>query len=219
MAYSQDKGRQFWLAFDQHFKFEAGTNGLGARYGAIGGYNQPGVTWYDSIIDQDRATFEAYANTNKDTIEFLAGAQLEYFEDHFGGDMDAVVSAFQDFAFGVLASPMAPNRGPEPVHTMNGGRFAQDYLSWQGYIEALLVVRPDDAFWSQLRWINGMAWELQARAAPQEAYPNANQPLPADVTKRIADKWQGRTGAEIAEEFGKYQDRTRDWDRERAVVA
>lgn len=219
MTYSHEQGRQFWLAFDQHFKFEAGTNGLGTLYGKLGGYNQPGATWYDSIVDRDPSAFESYGKANKATLESLADAQHDYFQKHFGEDMDAVVCAFQDFAFGILASPTAPNRGSEPIHTMNGGRFAPDYLSWQGFIEALLIVRPNDKFWQQMRWMNGMAWELQARAAPQEAYPNTNQPLSAELTNRITEKWRKRTGAQIAEDFGKYLDQTRDWDRERAAVA
>jgi hypothetical protein len=214
MEYTHALGRQFWLDFDQHFKFEAGSNGLGAKYGAMGGYDRLGQEFAAAM---DANTFPADFNQYVDkpavteAVKFLATAQSDFFGRFFGDDRELVVSAFQDFAFGVLASPNAPNRANEPVHTMNGGLFAADYLSWHGFIEGAIYLLPGNAFWENMRWINGMAWELQVKARPQEIYPNQNEPLSAKVTDAIRQKWQKRTADQIREEFKHYSERPSEW--------
>ncbi len=209
MAYTPEQGRAFWLAFDNHFKFEAGDNGLWDRYESWGGYGNCFQVWRDNL--DTPAVFGDFVTENQDNLKFVAVEQEEFFNSHFNGDLDDMVAAFKDFAFGVLASPDDPNRGAEPVHTMNGGLFASDYASWHGYIEAVLVLEPGSGFWTALRWINGMAWELQIKARPQEIYPNNNTPLAQSITDAIHAKWAGRTAAEIAGDFSRYEEMPDVW--------
>lgn len=212
MPYSQSLGRAFWLAFDDYFKFESGQNGLALRYQAMGGYNQPGRQWRQSRRQGTYPdAFRAYVEKNREPIAFLASEQERFVDRFFAGDKEALVSAFRDFAFGILASPTGKYRAAEPVHTMNGGVFAQDYLSWHGFIESALMVNLSPSFWEHLRWVNGMAWELQAKARPQEIYPNQNEPLPDDVTTAIRRRWEGRNADEIAAEFENYDTRPTEW--------
>lgn len=195
MAYTHELGRQFWRDFDQHFKFELQSNGLAVKYAAMGGYNRLGREFAAATANN---TFPAEFNQYVDkpavagAVRFLATAQSDFFAGVFGNDREMIVSAFQDFAFGVLASPDAPNRAAEPVHTMNG---AADYLSWHGFIEGALHLLPGNVFWEDLRWINGMAWELQVKANTDEGFPNQNAALPANITDAIRQKWQNRTSA------------------------
>ena len=219
MAYTQAIGRQFWLDFDNHFKFESGQNGLWDRYTALGGYDGPSRAWKGARQSGDFPdAFVSYADSHKDNIEFIANEQQTFFTNALTGGTGDIVRAFQDFAFGVLASPGAPNRGAEPVHTMNGGIFARDYLSWHGFIEAAMAVHVNDAFWQEMRWINGMAWELQAKARPQEFFPNQNQPLADIVTNTITERWKARTAEQIAVEFDNYDDRPFQWAQADAVA-
>ena len=211
MSYTPEQGRIFWLAFDNRFKFEAFTNGLWARYESWGGYSNCYAVWKAAQASSTPADFAAYAQQNRENLLFVADEQEAVFTSHFGTDAEAIVSAFRDFAFGVLASPTAPNRGTEPVHTMNGGLFAADYASWHGYIECVLMIRPDSEFWKRLRWVNGMAWELQVKARPQEIFPNQNAPLDAAITNAIRAKWEARTVEEVAGEFVRYDEMPFEW--------
>ena len=212
MAYTQALGRQFWLDFDQYFKFESGQNGLGEKYNEMGGYNRPGMEWHSIITGGSYPEdFHTYVDGVRDPVLFLANEQSEFIKRYFGSDTEQVARAFQDFAFGILASPNAPNRQNEPVHTMNGGLFARDYLSWHGFIEAAIHLLSSDPFWVNLRWINGMGWELQAKARPQEVFPNQNEPLPDAAIKTIREKWEARTDDQIAEEFKHYDERPVEW--------
>jgi len=209
MTYTQATGRRFWFEFDDYFKYKAGQNGLAQRYEEMGGYQRPAQEWLNSrAAGTYPATFTAYANSKGATIDFLAAEQKRYFDQFFIGDMADVIAAFQDFAFGILATP---GRFQEPVHTMNGGLSAEDYLSWHGFIEGALVRGGDAAFWRPMRWINGMAWELQSKARPQEVLPNINEPLPAPVTQAIRDKWEVRTADQIGVEFDNYRTRPIEW--------
>ena len=91
---------------------------------------------------------------------------------------------------------------------MNG---AADYLSWHGFIEGALHLLPGNAFWENLRWINGMAWELQVKANTDEGFPNQNAALPANITDAIRQKWQNRTADQIRVEFKNYDERPSEW--------
>ena len=93
----------------------------------------------------------------------------------------------------------------------NRDTLAQDYLSWHGFIEAALVLGDEPAVWENIRWINGMAWELQVKARPQEVYPNQNEALAQPITDAITAKWQGRSQEEIAVEFENYRLRPVEW--------
>jgi hypothetical protein len=209
MAYTHEMGRQFWEEFDRYFKFEAAKNNLTQYYSAMGGYSNPGAQWLASVGPGGSPNdFDVFADSVKDAIIPLATEQEIFFQNHFQSDPDLITQAFQDFAFGLLASPNAPYRQNEPVHIMNGSKYAQDYLSWHGFNEAAIRCRPGVPIWNGIRWINGMAWELQVTAAPSEQYPNQNQPLPADETTKITDKWKGRTSAEIDDAFSHYADQT-----------
>ncbi len=212
MAYTQELGRRFWLAFDDYFKFGAASNGLAAYYNALGArnYQQPSLEWTRSRAGGTPDSFKSYVDARRDTFAFLASEQKRMF-DEFLPSPEWVISAFQDFAYGVLASPTAPNRQNEPVHTMNGGIGAQDYLSWHGFIEAANHLRLDPAFWERIRWVNGMGWELQAKARPQEVFPNLNRPLAPEVTAGIRQKWEARSAADIATEFDNYATRPSEW--------
>jgi hypothetical protein len=208
MVYTQNLGRKFWLAFDNHFKFESEKNGLAKKYDELGDYSRPSRVWRESRRAGNPQIFATYVVEKKAPIEFLAKEQKAYFERFFGLEMEDVVAAFQDFAFGIFASPNAPHREDEPVHTMNG---AGDYLSWHGFNEAAILSGVDANFWTHLRWINGMAWELQVKAGPAEIFPNQNQPLPTRVTQAIRKKWQHRTAEEIAQKFDHFHTRPADW--------
>jgi len=210
MVYTQAAGRQFWLDFDQHFKFSSGTNGLAQKYNEMGGYDAPGAIWHAAISAGQPQQFVDYVQSVKQPLSFISEAQKAFINKYFPQTED-LARAFQDFAFGILASPNAPNRQGEPVHTMNGGLGARDYLSWHGCIEGALLLFPADAFWTNLRWISGMAWELQVKARPQEVFPNMNEPLPNNVTNAIRAKWEARSPAEITEEFRNYDTRPNDW--------
>jgi hypothetical protein len=209
MAYTQALGRQFWFEFDKYFKYDAAVNGLGQKYDEMGGYDRAATEWGISRRAPDFPTgFKAYVLEKKDPIDFLAKEQKKYFDRFFAGETADIVSAFQDFAFGILSTP---TRTLEPVHTMNGGLFAQDYLSWYGFMEAAIIRGNEVPFWTSLRWIGGMAWELQAKARPQEVLPNMNEPLPVQVTQVIKQKWEKRTAEQIAVEFENYRTRPIEW--------
>ena len=212
MTYTQAIGRKFWFDFDDYFKFKAGSNGVADRYTALGGYNAPAQKWAEARAAGDMSIFTAYCEEKKEDILYLAAEQRSFFDSAFNGDTDNVKRAFQDFAFGILASPGTTERPPnELVHTMNGGLLAQDYHSWHGFIEAALVLEDEPDFWTDLRWINGMGWELQCKARPQEIYPNQNEPLAQQVTDSITIKWIGRDAEEIAVEFDNYGSRPFEW--------
>ena len=121
MVYTQAAGRQFWLDFDQHFKFASGTNGLGEKYNEMGGYDAPGAVWHAAINAGQPQQFVDYVQSVKQPLSFISEAQKTFINKYFPQTED-LARAFQDFAFGILASPNAPNRQGEPVHTMNGGR-------------------------------------------------------------------------------------------------
>ena len=189
MTYTQAIGRQFWLTFDDHFKFESGSNGLAQRYASMGGYNGPSRAWVAARSGGNfPSDFENYVAANEDTVIFLAKEQKSFFDQNFTDGLPDIILAMQDFAFGVLASPNGLNRQNEPVHTMNGGLNAVDYLSWHGFIEAAIVAKADVDFWTEFRWVNGMAWELQVKSRPQEIPPNQNEPLSQVVTAAIHHK-------------------------------
>ena len=214
MAYTPELGRQFWQAFDDHFKYKAGANGLAALYEAMGEYNRPALEWHAARqAGTFPQAFQSYVTANQRPIAAIADEQREFFSRFFGLNADEIALAFQDFAFGVLASPEDPERKRrrEPVHTMNGGVRAADYLSWHGFAEAALLLQPDKDLWTALRWINGMAWELAAKARPQEVFPNRNRPLAPTVTAAIRDKWAGRTEEQIRIEFDNYRTRPDEW--------
>lgn len=212
MPYTQEQGRAFWLAFDNHFKFEAQQNGLWARYESWGGYNHCYSEWLNARSSGNfPGGLVQFSEANRENLEFVADEQEAYFTQHFDGRIDDITAAFKDFAFGILESHDQPNRGAEPVHTMNGSEFAGDYASWHGYIETMLLLRPDSEFWINLRWINGMAWELQVKARPQEIYPNHNTPLDSAITTAIEAKWRARTAEEMAKEFEDYQSKPFEW--------
>jgi hypothetical protein len=213
MVYTQALGRQFWLDFDQYFKFSSGTNGLREKYNAMGGYDRLGQEFLGAMqAGSFPKDFRSYVDGAqvKAAVLFLAKQQSDFL-NRFFIDKEEIIRAFQDFAFGVLASPNAPNRQGEPVHTMNGGLFAADYLSWHGFIEAAIYLLPGDNFWVNLRWINGMAWELQVKARPQEVFPNQNEALPDVVVSAIRKKWENRTAEQIGEEFKNYETRPSEW--------
>jgi hypothetical protein len=218
MAYTHEDGRRFWEAFDRYFKFESGGNGMAALYSQMGGYSGPSQQWMASISAGNMADFDQYVQDVAPVVTQLAIKQEEHFQQYFQSDPADICLAFQDFAFGVLASPKAPYRGSEPVHMMNGSRFAQDYLSWHGFITAAVVCRPGVALWPALRWINGMAWELQVKAAPSESYPNTNKPLAQTITDEVKARWKSRTQAQIDEAFSHYFDRTRTFKAERLAL-
>ena len=212
MSYTQALGRKFWFDFDDYFKFKSGQNGLWAKYEAFGGYAAPSDKWVEARRTQDMDIFNTYCDDNKDNILFVAGEQRKYFLNYFVNESDDIMRAFQDFAFGILASPNTTERPQdELVHTMNGGLAARDYLSWHGFIEAALVLGDEPTVWENIRWINGMAWELQVKARPQEVYPNQNEPLAQPITDAITTKWQGRNQEEIAVEFDNYRRRPVEW--------
>ena len=211
MSYTQALGREFWFDFDDYFKFKSRQNGLFERYEAFGGYLAPSDKWIEARRALNVDIFNTFCDDNKENILFVAGEQREYFLKYFDNEFDDIVRAFQDFAFGVLASPDSTERPREPVHTMNGGLAARDYLSWHGFIEAALVLGDEPAVWTNIRWINGMAWELQVKARPQEIYPNQNEPLAQPIIEAITSKWQGRSQEEIAVEFDNYRRRPIDW--------
>ena len=214
MSYTPEMGRKFWKDFDEYFKYRARENGLNAKYDAMGGYDGPARQWVTTRADGTYpASFRTFANTVREPVEFLAKEQNAFFTRHFGGTGDDIVSAFQDFAFGVLATPDDPFRirFREPVHTMNGSAGAADYLSWYGFVEAALALSIDESFWKDIRWIIGMAWELQVKSRAQEIFPNRNRPLSESVTQKIRDKWKLRGAAEIAIEFDNYRNRPDEW--------
>lgn len=208
MTYTQALGRQFWFEFDDYFKYKAAQNGLGQKYTDMGGYNRPATEWVTARRNGNYPTaFVNYVTGKGAVIDFLAKEQKNYFDRFFSGNEADTVAALQDFAFGVLSTPGRV----EPVHTMNGGLSAQDYLSWHGFIEAAIVRGNDLAFWTPFRWMNGMAWEMQCKARPQEVLPNMNEPLPAPVIQVIRQKWEGRTAEQIAIEFDNYRTRPIEW--------
>jgi hypothetical protein len=214
MAYTHEQGRKFWQAFDDHFKYKARQNGLLQRYDDMGGYNQPAIQWGSAReAGNFPKAFRDYALSVQETVAFLANEQKGFFSRFFDLNSGDVVLAFRDFAFGILASPDDPERRRhrEPVHIMNGAGSAPDFYSWHGFIEAAIVLETDAAFWTQLRWINGISWELSAKARPQKVSPNRNEPLPAAVTTAIRDKWAARTDAQIGIEFDNYLTRPDEW--------
>lgn len=215
MVYTPEMGRQFWKEFDEHFKYRSRQNGLAEKYRQMGGaYNAPAKRWVETrAAGEYPAKFHEFVKSVRDPIEFVAKEQAAFFTRHFGGALDDMVLAFQDFSFGVLATPDDPfrKRAREPVHTMNGSAGASDYLSWHGFIEAVLALGVDDALWKNMRWMNGMTWELQVKARAQEVFPNKNRPLPQPVTQGIRDKWSRRQAEEIAIEFDNYEKRPNEW--------
>jgi hypothetical protein len=210
MAYTQAAGRAFWLDFDQQFKFGASANGLMQKYTEMGGYSAPSQVWRAAAAAGEMRNFEAYVVQVAEPLKFVAGAHKKFMQDHFQDDED-LIRVLQDFAFGVLASPNAPNRQNEPVHTMNGGIDALDYLSWFGFIEGAIQLFPGDEFWTKLRWMVGMAWELQVKSRPQELFPNMNEPLYSVATQHIREKWQAYSEEQVREEFRNYNTRPIDW--------
>lgn len=218
MAYTHEDGRRFWEAFDRYFKYEAGPNGMGVLYSQMGGYSAPAQQWMASVSAGNMADFDKFVQDVAPVVTQLAIRQEEYFQQYFQSDPATICLAFQDFAFGVLASPDAPYRGGEPVHMMNGSRLAQDYLSWHGFITAAVVCRPGVALWPALRWINGMAWELQVKAAPSEEYPNSNKPLAQAATDEVKVRWESRAQAQIDDAFSHYFDQTRTFKAERLAL-
>lgn len=215
MAYTTESGRNFWHEFDRHFRYEAAKNGFLDAYKELGG---DGALADALLMARANGTypksFAEFVDSKRTAVEHLANSQMAFIESKLTSE-DDIVSAFEDFAFGVLDSASSDHRtaANDTRHTMSGGAYADGYRHWNGFAQAAITLGLDVDFWSFLQRVNGMAWELHVKSHPLET--GDYKRLSDRETSSIKERWLSLSPEQIASKFDEYSAQTEAWISER----
>lgn len=200
----RQRASDFWLEFDNAFNpgFGQVSDEVFDAYGAIDIPDGPVQRWrhhrrngtYPDGFRQDM-------DRNRDAHLFIAAKQLEFVDQHFGGDPGAERKAFEWFGEGVLFDDRRPPT--EKVHKMDIGGPNDPpigYHRWHACIRAAVMVGADSERWLAIDRLVGLAWAIQSEARPEEDSPD-NPGLPAERLTELGEHWMGLGFAELDTEF------------------
>lgn len=129
--------------------------------------------------------FIAYMSPITGPLTVLSDVQAMVFDAFFWPHDPRLVSAFADFAQGVLYDP----RHTPPVHTM-GSEPPVGYHVWHIFMQAMIFLGIDPPRWRKIAPINGFAWAVQSIAKPVQT--EVNPPLPVRTVRHLAHTWLRR---------------------------
>jgi hypothetical protein len=193
MAYTRDKGRDFWFDFDNQTLFQRTpevTDALNRAYFAHG-------LNFDSVMSGLRLSFAAADHPTQfvalvkvgqqgfvDLAQIQIGIMLMHLED-----AASIQSAFEDFGQGVLFD----NRPGRPlgrrIHMMDGTPDTWvGYHRWHAFARAAILLGADANLWLHIDRCIALAWAIQTEANPTVDRPD-NPGLPADRLQALRNAW------------------------------
>jgi len=107
-------------------------------------------------------------------IKFLADEQLRILEDHFHGDLNIELKAFEDFGQGILYDNNKEHKRllGDRIHKMDTGwpQPPIGYHRWHAFIRAteLMNLGSKDR-WLQIDQYVGLAWIIQCTQIPKDS--------------------------------------------------
>lgn len=207
MAYTPDKGREFWFAFDEKFLPSANLGQEVKQIYIALGFN------FDLALQarEDSRLAETYPDSFiaalqefGEPIAHLLKLQLALIDTHFPGNADDVQRAFEDFGMGVLYNPQRPVG--RKVHMMDTGGPSSPpigYHRWHGYSRGAVLLGVDAERWERLDRNIGLAWNIQSILKPVQDKPN-NPPMDDAKLAELRNRWQLLTTEEIEQEFDSF---------------
>ncbi|MFE0796986.1 hypothetical protein [Streptomyces mutabilis] len=197
------RANELWYMFDETTLYNVGPE-LEQAFTDI--ETALGDGWERAIFDAWMAmaatsdyphNFIEYVTPIKGPLAVLSKAQLGVFDTYYRPGGRGIVSAFADFAQGVLYDP----RRERPVHTMNGNP-PPGYHIWFIFMRSMMLLDISRHRWEQMAPVNAMAWALQTIAKPTQM--EVKEPLPRQVVVREAVKWLPRSVRQLDRDFLSY---------------
>ncbi|MFG1670726.1 hypothetical protein [Streptomyces sp. Y7] len=197
------RANELWYQFDEVTLYNASPE-LEQAYADIA--TALGDKWERAIFDTWMSmaksseyphNFTEYVTPIRGPLQVLSKAQLGVLDTYYRPHSRGLVSAFADFAQGVLYDP----RRERPVHTMNGNP-PPGYHIWFIFMRAMTLLGIDRHRWECIAPINAMAWAVQTIAKPDQW--NVKEPLPRATVAREAAKWLPRGITRLDRDFQSY---------------
>ncbi|WP_238014376.1 hypothetical protein KZZ52_32435 [Dactylosporangium sp. AC04546] len=193
---------EFWYQFDEASLYNR-TQETKDAFNAIEQYVVGGGEW--GFVDRwlqfyaepgYPGSFTEYVTPIREPLAVLSRVELEVFDRYYRRHDPRLVSAFADFAQGVLYDP---RRGV--VHTMDGYDPVgyPGYRVWHVFQRSMMFLGIDTDRWRVLNPINGFAWAVQSLAKP--SMEHVNPPLPRATVARLAARWLPLSPRRLDEEF------------------
>jgi hypothetical protein len=168
MAYTRDKGREFWIDFDNQARFSSTFDDAYAK-----AYFDHGLS-FDSIMNALRvsfaradhpAHFESVIRASRDGFRELASMQLTIMDAHLDDDA-GIQSAFEDFGQGVLFDDRPSRPTGIKIHMMDGSPDTWvGYHRWHAFARAAVLLGADPR-WLHINRCISLAWAIQTEANP-----------------------------------------------------
>jgi len=193
MAYTREKGKEFWYQFDNQTLFQRTPEVNAAMVGA---YFSHGLT-FDSVYESLRtslngndhpAEFKAVVEVGRAGFIELASIQNGIMEAHLE-DENGIQSAFEDFGQGVLFDDRSPRPTTRHIHMMDGTPDNWvGYHRWHAFARAAALLGAPADRWLLINRCIALAWAIQTEANPTVDAQN-NPGLPNQRLEALREVW------------------------------
>jgi len=205
MAYTRQKGIDFWYEFDNVFALNV-PNDVRQTYAALGNFidrprNQLRLRRSQGTYPQK---FVEDMTPLRNGLLFLAERQLQIMNMHFPDAPADLQLAFEDFGQGILWDdrPLRVNNNL-PLHMMDGAAATMvGYHRWNGFIRAVMLLGADENSWITINRYVALACAIQTRLNPNQGNRN-NPAIQAEVLRSLRDKWLVMNADQLDREFNR----------------
>jgi len=192
MAYTRDKGRDFFFDFDNQTLFQRTPEVEDALARA---YFNHGLS-FDSVMSALRvsfagkdhpAHFESVIQPGMDGFLDLAAIQLGIMGAHLVDNAE-IQNAFEDFGQGVLFDSRPSRPSGRRIHMMDGSPETWvGYHRWHAFARAAMLLGADPR-WLHVNRCIALAWAIQTEADPPLDNPS-NPGLASGRLQELRDAW------------------------------
>jgi hypothetical protein len=206
MAYTRQRGIDFWYEFDNVFLLQPPQD-IAEAYRRLG----------RDFIDKPRnflrlrriqgtypQRFVDDVMPLKDGLLHLANRQLQIMDEHFPEAPADLQQAFEEFGQGILWDdrPDRVERGI-PIHMMDGAAATMvGYHRWNGIIRAAILLGADEERWLAVNRFVALACAIQTKLSPVQNSPN-NPPIEVDLLETLRDRWLVMSADQLDMEFAR----------------
>jgi hypothetical protein len=197
------RANEFWYQFDEAFLYKKSRelqDAFNAIFAVTGGVGESDLyqVWLHRVGKPDYPhNFTAIMAPVREPLQVVSRLQLAVFDSFYWRHDPRLITAFADFAQGVLYDPRRL-AVQEPVHTMNGDPPV-GYHVWHVLLRAMMFLGIDRQRWGEMDPRIGFGWAVQTVAHPDEYA--VNPPLPHRTVRRLAASWLSRTPERLDIDF------------------